>query len=453
MSSTNYFKTLHEEEEITQPDSITGRRVPQIPASFSSTQRTTSQPGGLHRSAMQNTLSSLDDSRYAQDFARDMLLTPPANTSTLKALPVSEPVVPTLTALPISEPVVIRKSSRAPSTQHSRAVSPHSRAVSPSTLRALQDEMSQARNKIEMLQRELEKKATITAAPTQSHTNEVRFNFRFTHEMLTNEMLNDNSGRQLNSWLISFENTAITASGMRIYSLAEAPTEQQSIVVQAAVSHLRGRALEWWTWQERERTQKGIGRVQTWKGFVDMVKEQFFPRSAQQATILALMSMKQMPNERTATFLARFSATCMTLNSWDDQLYVWHMIDGLSSLRLQEETRRTLLQFPADYGTIPKVQTLVLQLELAYNLSAAASATQTTAASSNTATRGKPSQPFTTPKPITAANVEASVGETAHLAILSAEEQKLMTEGRCFRCKEKGHRRRDCPLSPMKKQA
>ena len=56
-----------------------------------------------------------------------------------------------------------------------------------------------------------------------------------------------------------------------------------------------------------------------------------------------------------------------------------------------------------------------------------------------------------------AANAEITAeGETEapRVAALSAEERtQLMKEGKCFRCKQKGHLKYDCPTFAQKKQA
>ena len=167
-----------------------------------------------------------------------------------------------------------------------------------------------------------------------------------------------------------------------------------------------------------------------------------------------------MQNEKTSAFMARFSAACMTLQNCNDQLYLWTMVDGLLSRELQKEVRKTLLQHPNEYCTIPKVQTLVLQLELAYDFGTAAAPVYASSSSHATATKNNffKNNANSTQKTITAANTEAAKeGETApattaFLAALTTEQKQLMTEGRCFGCKVKGHIRKECPERKQKKQ-
>jgi len=324
------------------------------------------------------------------------------------------------------------------------------------------DTFEAMQREIEALRSELlakESRSAAAQAPTKMFLN-----YRFHMELLQDSMLNDPNGRALNSWLISFESTAITASNMNITQLKDAPEENQQVIVQAAVTHLRGRALDWWTARERERARNGGERLRTWGQFVDAIKEQFFPRIAQQQIIWSLMNAKQQPNERTAQYLGRFNSLYMTLEEADDQIYMMHMIDGLSSRRLQEEVRFAVFDRPEEYAknAIAKTQALILRKEMALNFSSAASASAANATNSGAQKQGNNVTWKKKPTAASAANAEVTSegteetagaeGETAEnqtraqIWALSAEEKaERRRTGSCFNCGQQGHIAWKCP--------
>ncbi len=242
----------------------------------------------------------------------------------------------------------------------------------------------------------------------------------------------------------------------------------QSEKIDMAAGFLSGKALEWWT--SVERTEGERIRSIDWEEFRQMCLKRFMPVTNAETALKKIGKWRQSGN--ISSYISSFQNLAqqipLTLLPKDARLL--YFIDGLT-IDLQKhvkamrpESIEDAISFAQSIGNVGYTQG-GMNINSRVNLPYSHSQRQTQQQSHNhsVGTRNQPiylenvntdvrevdsSVDVSSPSQhmrVTSPDLQSTSFTGVDLSFLTAEQRKLFSEGRCFKCKQIGHRRSTCP--------
>ena len=228
------------------------------------------------------------------------------------------------------------------------------------------------------------------------------------------------------------------------YIRARAETNPASIIL-FLVSQLRGNAAMWW---EAMESSNMAAEITTVEQFTEALVQQFQPINPVQVARDDLAVIRQLPNMSIQDYVASFHNVALRIPSLSEDEQVDRFIRGLTNTRVQAEIFRHMsVSDDLSFSTI---------VQLAERVDAGLRRAATFGRSPTLPGPSRPQRrvdfwprgrnnfaapPSMQPVPMELGNVNAQRAP----ALSREARQRLINEGRCFYCKEHGHRALECP--------
>ena len=226
--------------------------------------------------------------------------------------------------------------------------------------------------------------------------------------------------------------------------------------IDTTATFFTGTALEWW--QSMEKTEGEGVRTIEWSEFRDMCLKRFMPIASSELAAKKIVKWKQTGS--IASYISSFQSLAQQIpfSLLPKEARVLYFVEGLNTelqrhvKTMRPKTMEDAINFAQSIGSVSYMPSGNNNHNRESQSSNNRQASQQFY-SKNVGTRGQPiylesvNTEVSNPRSaMTVTSPTSSLTQSSRidLSYLNVEQRKLFNEGRCFNCKQTGHRRREC---------